>query len=329
MMQTASCGTAGRTRMYRLGFDIGGTHIACGIINDETFEIVGKDACAFFRGQSAEKTAQCMAELAKNTAARCGTDFQQIETVGVCIPGSIDAKNGTVVNAYNLGFHNVPFRQIVKETFNKPAAMLNDADAAALAEHRLGVLRGTRNSLLVTLGTGFGGGIILNGEIFCGGRGFGVELGHIQMDMHGEKCTCGRRGCIETLCAASRLTRDALRLAEKKKQAGDKLGETLHDAGTLIAAARAGDIECTEAWNRYLDDLSNALVSLINILDPEIIAVGGGVSGAGDFLIVPLNERVAKGSFFKKPTPVVKALLGNDAGIAGAALFGAETAPHR
>lgn len=238
-------------------------------------------------------------------------------------------RTGTVVNAYNLGFHNVPFRQIVKETFNKPAAMLNDADAAALAEHRLGVLRGTRNSLLVTLGTGFGGGIILNGEIFCGGRGFGVELGHIQMDMHGEKCTCGRRGCIETLCAASRLTRDALRLAEKKKQAGDKLGETLHDAGTLIAAARAGDIECTEAWNRYLDDLSNALVSLINILDPEIIAVGGGVSGAGDFLIVPLNERVAKGSFFKKPTPVVKALLGNDAGLAGAALFGAETAPHR
>ena len=135
MMQTASCGTAGRKRMYRLGFDIGGTHIACGIINDETFEIVGKDACAFFRGQSAEKTAQCMAELAKNTAARCGTDFQQIETVGVCIPGSIDAQNGTVVNAYNLGFHNIPFRQIVKETFNKPAAMLNDADAAALAEH--------------------------------------------------------------------------------------------------------------------------------------------------------------------------------------------------
>ena len=89
MMQTASCGTAGRKRMYRLGFDIGGTHIACGIINDETFEIVGKDACAFFRGQSAEKTAQCMAELAKNTAARCGTDFQQIETVGVCIPGSM------------------------------------------------------------------------------------------------------------------------------------------------------------------------------------------------------------------------------------------------
>lgn len=329
MMQTASCGTAGRKRMYRLGFDIGGTHIACGIINDETFEIVGKDACAFFRGQSAEKTAQCMAELAKNTAARCGTDFQQIETVGVCIPGSIDAQNGTVVNAYNLGFHNVPFRQIVKETFNKPAAMLNDADAAALAEHRLGVLRGTRNSLLVTLGTGFGGGIILNGEIFCGGRGFGVELGHIQMDVHGEKCTCGRRGCIETLCAASRLTRDALRLAEKKKQAGDKLGETLHDAGTLIAAARAGDIECTEAWNRYLDDLSNALVSLINILDPEIIAVGGGVSGAGDFLIVPLNERVAKGSFFKKPTPVVKALLGNDAGLAGAALFGAGTCLRR
>ena len=88
MMQTASCGTAGRKRMYRLGFDIGGTHIACGIINDETFEIIGKDACAFFRGQSAEKTAQCMAELAKNTAARCGTDFQQIETVGVCIPGT-------------------------------------------------------------------------------------------------------------------------------------------------------------------------------------------------------------------------------------------------
>lgn len=156
--------------------------------------------------------------IGKNTAARCGTDFQQIETVGVCIPGSIDAQNGTVVNAYNLGFHNVPFRQIVKETFNKPAAMLNDADAAALAEHRLGVLRGTRNSLLVTLGTGFGGGIILNGEIFCGGRGFGVELGHIQMDMHGEKCTCGRRGCIETLCAASRLTRDALRLAEKRNK---------------------------------------------------------------------------------------------------------------
>lgn len=306
--------------MYRLGFDIGGTHIACGILNDENSEIIGKTACAFVRGQSPEETARRMAELAEKAAAQCGIALCALESVGVCIPGSIDTRRGIVLDAYNLGFHNVPFRKIVEDVFERPAVLLNDADAAALAEHRCGALRGTKNSVLVTLGTGFGGGIILNGELFCGGRGFGVELGHIQMDKNGELCTCGRRGCIETLCAASRLAREAKKIAGERQKQGAYADFALYDAETLIKAAQAGDAACMAAWNSYLDDLANALVSLINILDPEVIAVGGGVSGAGDFLIRPLNERVAAGSFFREPTPIVKAFLENDAGLAGAAI---------
>ena len=316
--------------MYRLGFDIGGTHIACGIINDETFEIVGKDACAFFRGQSAEKTAQCMAELAKNTAARCGTDFQQIETVGVCIPGSIDAQNGTVVNAYNLGFHDVPLKKLIEAHFLKtPVFMANDANGAALAELYKGAFVGCKTAVLLTLGTGLGGGIILNGKMFNGGMNQGVELGHAYLVDDGEYCTCGNHGCMEAYCAASALAREGARAMQSDPRGllAERSGgnAALIDAKMVVDCAKAGDVTAKRVFDEYIGHLSSACASFFNILDPEVLAIGGGLCGAGEFLFAPLRERVTEKCFYKSHGAVVPAVMGNDAGIIGAAMLRRDT----
>lgn len=315
----------------RLGFDIGGTNVVCGLF-DENLALLAKASRPFRKNRdggeegSAETIADDLFDLAAALLEENGLDADSVSSVGVCIPGSINTEQGVVTDAHNLGLHDSPFRSVVAERFGKPCVLLNDADAAAYAEHRFGALKKAQNAMLVTIGTGIGVGIILDGKLFHGGRGFGVEAGHVQMDMHGERCTCGRRGCIETLCSASWLTRQASEL-----KAGAE-GETLElydrvaeggafDAKALIEAAKLGDEACMSIFDRYLNNLANALASYINILDPELIAIGGGVSGAGDFLILPLIMRTAKQSFFREPTMIVRAELGNDAGLVGAAAF--------
>ncbi|MBR6006615.1 MAG: ROK family protein [Clostridia bacterium] len=315
--------------MYRIGFDIGGTNLVCGLM-DADFNLIKKAGTPFRRRDNdpaGEGIAEDLYSLASSVCASCGVDFRDVPSVGVCIPGSVDTARGIVIDAHNLGLHDAPFRETVSRRFGKPAEMLNDADAAALAEQRIGALAGTENSMLVTIGTGIGVGIILGGQLFHGGRGYGVEAGHAQMDVNGESCTCGRRGCIETLCAATWLNRRAAELFEKAEGTVLELYKNVSDRGkfdakALITAARMGERASLAVWDRYIDNLSNALGSYINILDPQLIAIGGGVSGAGEFLLAPLNERTAKQSFFREPTPIVRAKLGNDAGLVGAAMYG-------
>ena len=315
--------------MYRIGFDIGGTNVVCGILDAEN-RIIKKNSRPFVKAdqdRGALEIAKDLYALAGDTLRAAGANWDEVPSVGLCIPGSVDTARGIVIDAHNLGLHDSPFRDTVSAVFGKPVSMLNDADAAALAEQRLGALAGTQNSMLVTIGTGIGVGIILGGELYHGGRGYGVEAGHCQMDVNGEPCTCGRRGCIETLCAATWLNRRAAELFERAEGTRKELYESFaerrgFDAKAMISAARVGDRECLNIWNRYIDNLANALASYINILDPELIAIGGGVSGAGDFLIVPLCERTAVQSFFRESTPIVRAALGNDAGLVGAVIYG-------
>ncbi|MBR4636013.1 MAG: ROK family protein [Clostridia bacterium] len=325
----------GENNMYSIGFDIGGTNVVCALM-DDGYRIIKKLSRPFRKNDSGSEAgdesfiANELKTLAEGVCRESNVPLEDVPSVGVCIPGSVDTERGIVIDAYNLGLHDSHFRDAACKAMNKPVSLLNDADAAALAEQRLGALAETKTSMLVTIGTGIGVGIVLDGKLFHGGRGNGVEAGHVQMDLHGEHCTCGRRGCIETLCSATRLNREAAKLFESAEGETKAYYEKLaasnkFDAKALIDAAKQGDPACGAIWTQYLSDLANALGSYINILDPEMIAIGGGVSGAGDFLTEPLIELTAKQSFFRTPTPIVCAKLGNDAGLVGAALYGRET----
>ena len=218
-----------------------------------------------------------------------------------CGSGVADAPS-RVVHAYNLDFHDVAVRESWNSGFGVPVVALNDATLSA--EHRYGVLKGTRTSVLLTLGTGVGGGLILGGKLFAGGMGRGVELGHMTLRYDGRHHDCGNRGCVEMYCNA-----DAL-----------KAGAPGRPVEEVIEGIRAGDPDMEPALERYTDALAGALTSIVNLLDPEVIALGGGVSHAGMPLVEALSVKVQKRSFSHAAPRIELAALGNDAGLVGAAI---------
>lgn len=311
--------------MYRVGFDIGGTNIAAGIV-DDSHAIIARKTWPFKKEAYPGELAETVAEMTRALCRAAGLQ-KTPASLGIAVPGSIDPEAEHVLDAYNLGLHNVPLRAQVRAHFpGLPVFLANDADAAALAELYAGAFRGAKNAVLFTLGTGVGGGVILNGKLWRGGMGHGVELGHMVLDLEGELCTCGTRGCIETRCAATTLIREA-REALVKGAPGLLFAQACGDparvdAKLVVDCAREGDETALIIFARYIDALSSAVVSIIHLLDPEVVAIGGGVSLAGDFLFQPLVERVRKKCYFSEFARIVPARLGNDAGIVGAAILG-------
>lgn len=312
--------------MLRVGFDIGGTTIKGGIVGED-LKILAHRSIPFPSGEGYERVAVLMAQLVVEMAEELQVSVTELGTIGIAVPGSIDVTGTFVIHAHNLGFHNTPIKKAVKEHFPHSLVYLaNDANAAALAELYAGAFRGYKTAVLLTLGTGVGGGLILNGQLFNGGMNHGVELGHMIISNEGPLCTCGNRGCIEALCSATWLTRqgeEALKTHPEsiisEKVNGISGGVT---AKTVIESAKEGDLAAKEIFHKYIDSLSSAVSSCINLLDPEVVALGGGVSLAGDFLFYPLRELVHKKCFFKVEHKIVPAELGNHAGILGAALLG-------
>lgn len=302
--------------MYRFGVDVGGTNIAIALFDDDLSMIVKQSIK--FPHTSPEETAELIRSSMLDICEKTNIKMDSVDRIGVCIPGSVDVNRGIVIDAFNLAFHNVPLKKIMEQTIGKPTHIMNDADAATLAEFKLGSLKGTNNSMLITIGTGIGGGIICNGHLFHGGNGNGIELGHVQMDLHGQICTCGRRGCVETLCSAVYLKNKALELFDSGTTSMNRYAREKIDAKILIDEARNGDKQCLDCWQLYVDNLAEALASYANFIDPEKIAVGGGVCGAGDFLFTALRMRFAEKCFFVNNLPdIVCAELGNDAGLFG------------
>ena len=310
--------------MYRIGVDIGGTSIKIGLI-DEELQIVSQTAIPFPHVEAAEVAAK-LAQAIRTLVADNGLSEADLTAVGVVVPGSIDPTGEIVLDAHNLGFHNVPFKDLLQAQFtNLPVYLANDADGAALGELGCGAFRGKKTAVLLTLGTGVGGGVILGGKMFSGGCGRGIELGHMQIVSGGERCTCGVRGCIEAYCSATALIRDGIRameadpasmLAEKSGGDGSRV-----DAKFVIDCAKAGDPAAKAVFDAYVDHLAAACVSVIHLLDPEVIAIGGGVSHAGDFLFEPLRAKTLEKCFFSSCGDIVPAVLGNDAGMIGASML--------
>ena len=311
--------------MYQIGFDVGGTNLKVGVVHDN-MEMVARRNVAFPKGETYQNIASIMAEQVIELAKEVSIPVTDFKSIGVATAGSIDAGGSVIVNAHNLGFHDVPMVDEMHKYFpGTPVFLSNDADAAALAELHAGAFRGKKTAVLFTLGTGVGGGIILGGKMFKGGMGRGNELGHMIIQEGGPICTCGNKGCIESLCTATWLIQQGRKVIVEypvsmiyEKAEGEMNNVT---AKIVMDCAKEGDTIAMDIFSTYVDHLSSAIASIAVFLDPEVTALGGGVSLAGDFLFVPLRERVKQKSFFKVYHEVVPAQLGNDAGIIGAAML--------
>lgn len=310
--------------MYQIGIDIGGTNVKIGLL-DEALELTAETSVPFPHTTAADLAkkirAAVLALLEEKNAALC-----DVGSLGAVVPGSIDAAGETVVDAHNLNFHNVPLRKILSDAFpGIPVYIANDANGAALAELYTGAFVGCKTGVLLTLGTGLGGGIILGGHMFNGGMNQGVELGHMYLVNGGEHCTCGNDGCMEAYCAASALARDGQRAMKKHPESliAARAGGSPEnvDAKLVIDCAKEGDETAKAVFDQYIDSLSSACASIYNLLDPEVIAIGGGVCGAGEFLFAPLREKTTGKCFYKTHGKLVPAELGNDAGMIGAAML--------
>lgn len=310
--------------MVQLGIDIGGTFVKIGLIN-ENWELVDNTKIPFPR-TTAEDMAEKIRPAAEAMLAKNGLSFADVESVGAVVPGSINADETMVLDAYNLDFHDVPLKAIMEKVFPEcPVYLANDADGAALAELAAGAFKGKESGVLLTLGTGLGGGIILNGKLFRGGMRQGTEPGHGYLVDGGEPCTCGNLGCMEAYVAATALKRDGARALPGHPESllyREANGDPEQVTPKLVVdCAKAGDPVCVEIFHTFTEHLSSTIATFINIMGPEVIAIGGGLCGAGDFLFAPLSEAVDKKSFFRTHGEVVPAVMGNDAGMIGAAML--------
>lgn len=306
---------------YWVGVDIGGTNILIGII-DEDYNIVAKKSIKTNPPRSAEEIAD---DILKTTEILCKTydiPFSTIVGIGVACPGLV--KDGIIINAANLKLENVDFEKIISQKFNKICAVCNDANAAALGEYVKGAGNEYRSLVAVTIGTGVGGGMVLDGKIWDGFNGAGAEIGHIVIIPQGRLCSCGNRGCLETYCSASALIKDTKeaminnpnsKLWEVCDSTEDVNGKTVFEADVL------GDDVANKLIENFINYLSIGITNIATLIQPEIICLGGGMSAEGDRLIKPLNDIIEKNklmSSLKNKPKIIAATLFNDAGIIGA-----------
>ncbi|MHB8658297.1 MAG: ROK family protein [Solirubrobacteraceae bacterium] len=250
----------------------------------------------------------------------------EVAAVGFGIPALIEARTGMAVSSVHLPLSNLAFEDVMAERLGLPVFVDNDGNAAALAEHRAGSARGAREAVMLTIGTGIGGGLVIRGELYRGAVGAGAELGHMVIDMHGPRCqgNCPNRGCLEALASGSALVREAVRIAAEQPASG--LGRALADgqvlAGSLVTElAHDGDAAAIEALELIGARLGVGITSLVNIFNPEVVVIGGGVIAAGELLLAPARTVVAERALrpSRDEVRIVAAHFGVEAGMIGAA----------
>lgn len=311
---------------YHLGIDIGGTNIACGIVNEEC-EIIARSKV---RTNSPRPYAEILADIIRAGELACeeaGISPSQLDSIGMGCPGTCNQDTGVVEYSNNLGFKNAPLRPDVERHFGIKTYLGNDADAAAFGEYCAGSAKGADSAVVITLGTGVGSGIIIGGKIYSGSNFAGGEIGHTVIVVDGRPCTCGRKGCFEAYSSATGLVNTTREYAEKNP---DSLMAKLIkqdgkvSARTAYQAMKQGDPVGLEVTERYVKYLAVGITNVINIFQPDILCIGGGVCNEGDTLLVPLKKAVAEQVYSKnseKNTEIVICSLGNDAGVIGAAML--------
>ncbi len=314
-------------KMYNIGIDLGGTNIVAAVV-DDGYNILGKAKTPTATPRSAQDIFDDIAKVCREAMDAAGVTVGDISCIGMGTPGTVNGE-GVIEFANNLGFNNVPAKEMLKERLGDlPVFVENDANCAALGEAHAGCGNGSGNFVAVTLGTGVGSGVIIDGKIVNGVNFAGGEFGHMVISVDGEPCTCGRKGCWEAYASATALIRQTKKAMEENpdsvmheivKQEGKINGKTAFDA------MRKGDIAGIKVVNNYIKYVACGLINIVNALQPEIICVGGGICNEGDTLLKPLNRYVMAERYSihsKIQTKIMKAQLGNNAGVIGAALLG-------
>ncbi len=312
---------------YYVGIDLGGTNIVAGVV-DENYQILNKASMKTNCPRPSEEIAADMAECALQAIQNAGLTPEQVEWIGIGTPGIANSATGIIEYSNNLGFVNVPMVKWISEKTGRPAFIENDANAAAYGEYVAGAAKGAVNAVCITLGTGVGGGIVVDGKIYAGSNFAGAEIGHTVLQMDGPPCTCGRKGCFEVYSSATglvRMTKEAM--AEHPESIMHKMAEEKGKvtARTAFDAMRAGDATAKSVVDFYIKALAAGITNTINIFQPDVLCIGGGVCNEGDALLLPVKALVAKEVYTRnseKNTEIVIAKLGNDAGIIGAAFLG-------
>lgn len=306
--------------MLRIGVDLGGTKIAAGVI-DEEYRLLASSETPTRAALGAETVVTDMAACIFAALEKAGKSVSDCAGIGIGSPGLCDTARGSVRNAHNLGWYGVPVCDMLSAATHLPVKVDNDANCAALGEVVAGAAKGSSEVLMVTLGTGVGGGLIMGGKIYSGWQGLGGEIGHMCIQMDGEECSCGQKGCWEAYAASSALVRQA------EKAAAENPASALAAAGKLdgrkiFAAVNAGDETAKAVVRQYCKYVGVGIVNLVNAIYPETIIIGGGISAVGETILGPIREYIGDNFFAsqKELMPVVKAAtLGNDAGMIGAA----------
>ncbi|MBQ9069987.1 MAG: ROK family protein [Clostridia bacterium] len=319
--------------MYTIGVDLGGTNIAVGLC-DKNLKIVDKGSVPTKASREPELIIKDMAALTEEIIKRNNLKLSDIEYVGIASPGSVNAKTGIIEYSNNIPFFNFDICGVFKSFLPvEKIYVANDANAAALAEALAGAAKGTKNSVMITLGTGVGGGVIIDGKIFDGGvNSAGAELGHTVIVSGGRQCSCGRRGCWEAYSSAtglSNMTKEKMTELKIKGVHSLLFDEAEKDgkvsARTAFNAMKRGDTFGKQIVDDYIFYLAEGITNMINIFQPEVLSIGGGVCNEKEYLTKPLIEIVNREQYTrtnKNKTKIVTATLGNDAGIIGAAGLG-------
>jgi len=314
--------------MYYIGVDVGGTGIKAGVVTEKGKII---KSCAIATKQQSHYTEliKDMADLIIKTVKEAKVSMDDVKSIGIGFPSSVDDKNGVVVYTANINLNNAPVVEELQKYINKPVYIGNDANCAALGEYFALNDSSIENFVAVTLGTGVGGGIIINKKLYTGSNGSAGEIGHIRLIMDGEKCSCGRDGCWECYASATALIRDSKRAAEKNPKS--LLAKNIEANGgrsngkLVFDTAKEGDETAKKVIDNYIKYISEGLIDMINTFQPSVIAIGGGISRQGDNLLNPIKEYIkgkTYGASYITPCEITVARLGNDAGIVGAAFLG-------
>jgi glucokinase len=318
---------ANKPELPVLAIDLGGTKIIAAIVSDKG-QIMAREYYLTLAEEGPQPVIDRILSAIDHLLDSKNLDLSELHSISLAAAGAIDLDNGLITLSPNLpGWYNIPLRDIVKDKYKVNTFLINDASAAALGEHHFGVGKGVNNLILLTLGTGIGGGIIINGELYSGPCGSAGEIGHTTIDVNGPRCSCGNVGCLEILVSGTAVAQEAIRRISQGERSS--LAEIVDGklesitAEAVGVAAKNGDSLALEVISRAATYLGVGIVNLVNIFNPEMIIIGGGMAQMGDLLLDTARQVVTERAFplSAQAVRIVTAQLGDNAGVLGAAIF--------
>ena len=310
-----------------LAIDLGGTKILTAIISSEG-QVMAREYGLTLADEGPEAVINRILSAIDRLLSQRSINLSQLDSISIAAAGAIDFDKGLITSSPHLpGWHDVPLRDIVKEKYKVNTFLINEAHAAALGEHYFGAGQGVNNLILLTVGTGIGGGIIINGRLYSGVSGSAGEVGHITIDVNGPRCSCGNTGCLEALVSGTAVAKEAIRCIRQGERSSltEIVGGKIENitAEKVALAAQGGDSLALEVILKAATYLGVGIANLVNIFNPEIIIIGGGMAKMGDLLLNPARQVVRERAFqlSAQAVQIVPAQLGDDAGVLGAAVF--------